>query len=114
MKRLQDIEKLEAAIKDLEDILAPPKRIKQIIIFELKEVIKKYAKPRKTEIIYASEIEEAAPEEEIPDNPVHLFFTKEGYFKKITPLSLRMSGANTLKDGDEIIQTFETTNAKEL
>ena len=114
MKRLQDIEKLEAAIKDLEDILATPKRIKQIIIFELKEVIKKYAKPRKTEIIYASEIEEAAPEEEIPDYPVHLFFTKEGYFKKITPLSLRMSGANKLKDGDEIIQTFETTNAKEL
>lgn len=114
MKRLQDIEKLEAAIKDLEDILATPKRIKQIIIFELKEVIKKYAKPRKTEIIYASEIEESAPEEEIPDYPVHLFFTKEGYFKKITPLSLRMSGANKLKDGDEIIQTFETTNAKEL
>lgn len=114
MKRLQDIEKLEAAIKDLEDILATPKRIKQIIIFELKEVIKKYAKPRKAEIIYASEIEESAPEEEIPDYPVHLFFTKEGYFKKITPLSLRMSGANKLKDGDEIIQTFETTNAKEL
>ncbi len=114
VKRLQDIEKLEAAIKDLEDILATPKRIKQIIIFELKEVIKKYAKPRKTEIIYASEIEEAAPEEEIPDYPVHLFFTKEGYFKKITPLSLRMSGANKLKDGDEIVQTFETTNAKEL
>lgn len=114
IKRLQDIEKLEAAIKDLEDILATPKRIKQIIIFELKEVIKKYAKPRKTEIIYASEIEETVVEEEVPDYPVHLFFTKEGYFKKITPLSLRMSGANKLKDGDEIIQTFETTNAKEL
>lgn len=114
IKRLQDIEKLETAIKDLEDILATPKRIKQIIIFELKEVIKKYAKPRKTEIIYASEIEETVVEEEVPDYPVHLFFTKEGYFKKITPLSLRMSGANKLKDGDEIIQTFETTNAKEL
>ena len=114
IKRLQDIEKLETAIKDLEDILATPKRIKQIIIFELKEVIKKYAKPRKTEIIYSAEIEESAPEEEIPDYPVHLFFTKEGYFKKITPLSLRMSGANKLKDGDEIVQTFETTNAKEL
>ncbi len=114
IKRLQDIEKLETAIKDLEDILATPKRIKQIIIFELKEVIKKYAKPRKTEIIYASEMEETVVEEEIPDYPVHLFFTKEGYFKKITPLSLRMSGANKLKDGDEIIQTFETTNAKEL
>ncbi len=114
LKRLQDIEKLETAIKDLEDILANPKRIKQIITFELKEVIKKYAKPRKTQIVYASEIEEGSAEEEIPDYPVHLFFTREGYFKKITPLSLRMSGANKLKDGDEIVQTFETTNAKEL
>ncbi len=114
LKRLQDIEKLETAIKDLEDILSNPKRIKQIIIFELKEVIKKYAKPRKTQIIYAAEIEEVSTEEEVPDYPVHLFFTKEGYFKKITPLSLRMSGANKLKDGDEISQTFETTNAKEL
>ena len=114
IKRLQDIEKLEAAIKDLEDILSNPKRIKQIIIFELKEVIKKYAKPRKTEIVYSAEIEEPTVEEEIPDFPVHLFFTKEGYFKKITPLSLRMSSVHKLKDGDEIAQTFETTNAKEL
>ncbi len=114
LKRLQDIEKLEAAIKDLEDILANPKRIKQIIIFELKEVIKKYAKPRKTEIIYGVEIEEEKVTEDVPDYPVHLFFTKEGYFKKITPQSLRMSNSNKLKDGDEIVQTFETTNAVEL
>ena len=114
LKRLKDIEKLEEAIKDLEDILATPKRIKQIIIFELKEVIKKYSKPRKTEIVYSAEIEESAPEEEIPDYPVHLFFTREGYFKKITPLSLRMSSSQKLKDGDEIVQTFETSNAKEL
>ncbi|MBQ4604606.1 MAG: topoisomerase IV, partial [Clostridia bacterium] len=114
IKRLQDIEKLEAAINDLEDILSNPKRIKQIITFELKEVIKKYAKPRKTQIIYSDEIEDVSTEEEIPDYPVHLFFTREGYFKKITPLSLRMSGANKLKDGDEISQTFDTTNAKEL
>ena len=114
LKRLQDIEKLETAIKDLNDILETPRRIKQIIIFELKEVIKKYGKPRKTEIIYASEIDDTPIGEEIPDYPVHLFFTKEGYFKKITPLSLRMSGAQKLKDGDEISQTFETTNATEL
>lgn len=114
IKRLQDIEKLEEAIKDLNDILETPKRIKQIIILELKEVIKKYAKPRKTEIIYSSEIDETPFEEEIPDYPVHIFFTKDGYFKKITPLSLRMSGAQKLKDSDEISQTFETTNAKEL
>ena len=114
IKRLQDIEKLETAITDLEDILSNPKRIKQIIIYELKEVIKKYAKPRKTEIVYSTEIEEATVEEEVPDYPVHLFFTKEGYFKKITPLSLRMSATHKLKDGDEIVQTFETTNAKEI
>ncbi len=114
LKRLQDIEKLETAIKDLNDILETPKRIKQIIIYELKEVIKKYAQPRKTEIVYASEIDDSPVGEEIPDYPVHLFFTKEGYFKKITPLSLRMSGAQKLKDGDEISQTFETSNATEL
>ncbi|MBE6771014.1 MAG: topoisomerase IV [Ruminococcaceae bacterium] len=114
LKRLQDIEKLEAAIKDLKDILENAKRIKQIIIYELKEVIKKYSIPRKTEIIYSNEIDDAPYEEEIPDYPVHLFFSREGYFKKITPLSLRMSGSNKLKDGDEIVQTFETTNAKEL
>lgn len=114
LKRLQDIEKLETAIKDLEDILANPKRIKQIITFELKEVIKKYAKPRKTEIIYGVEIEEEKVEDDVPDYPVHLFFTREGYFKKITPLSLRMSNSNKLKDGDEIVQTFETTNSVEL
>ncbi len=114
IKRLQDIEKLETAIKDLNDILETPKRIKQIIVLELKEVIKKYSKPRKTEIIYSTEIDDSPVEEEIPDYPVHIFFTKDGYFKKITPLSLRMSGAQKLKDGDEISQTFETTNAKEL
>ena len=114
LRRLQDIEKLETAIKDLNDILETPRRIRQIIIYELKEVIKKYGKPRKTEIIYASEIDDSPAGEEIPDYPVHLFFTKEGYFKKITPLSLRMSGAQKLKEGDEISQTFETTNATEL
>lgn len=114
LKRLQDIEKLEAAIKDLNDILENSKRIKQIIIYELKEVIKKYSSPRKTEIIYSSEIEDDDIEEEVPDYPVHIFFTAGGYFKKITPLSLRMSGAQKLKEGDEISQAFETTNAKEL
>ncbi len=114
LKRLQDIEKLESAIKDLNDILNTPRRIKQIIVAELKEVVKKHSVPRKTQIVYASEIDDTPVAEEIPDYPVHLFFTRDGYFKKITPLSLRMSGANKLKDGDEIIQTFETTNAKEL
>ena len=114
LKRLQDIDRLEEAIKDLNDILENPKRIKQIIIYELKEVVKKYAKPRKTEIIYSTELEEQTVEPDIPDYPVTVFFTQGGYFKKITPLSLRMSGTQKLKDGDEIAQTVETTNSSEL
>lgn len=114
LKRTQDISKLEAAISDLEDILSNPKRIKKIISTELNEVIKKYAKPRKTEIIYATEIEEEEIVEEVPDYPVTVFFTKEGYFKKITPQSLRMSNTQKLKEGDEIVATFETTNSIEL
>lgn len=114
LKRLQDIDRLEEAIKDLNDILENPKRIKQIIIYELKEVVKKYAKPRKTEIIYSVELEEETVEPDIPEYPVTVFFTKGGYFKKITPLSLRMSGTQKLKDGDEIAQTVETANSSEL
>ena len=114
LKRLQDIDRLEEAIKDLNDILENPKRIKQIIIYELKEVVKKYAKPRKTEIIYSAELEEETVEPDIPEYPVTVFFTQGGYFKKITPLSLRMSGTQKLKDGDEIAQTVETTNSAEL
>lgn len=114
LKRLQDIDRLEEAIKDLNDILENPKRIKQIIIYELKEVVKKYAKPRKTEIIYSMELEEETVEPDIPEYPVTVFFTKGGYFKKITPLSLRMSSIQKLKDGDEISQTVETANSAEL
>lgn len=114
LKRLQDIDRLEEAIKDLNDILENPKRIKQIIIYELKEVVKKYAKPRKTEIIYSVELEEETVEPDIPEYPVTVFFTKGGYFKKITPLSLRMSSTQKLKDGDEIAQTVETVNSAEL
>lgn len=114
LKRLQDIDRLEEAIKDLNDILENPKRIKQIIIYELKDVVKKYAKPRKTEIIYSVELEEETVEPDIPEYPVTVFFTKGGYFKKITPLSLRMSGTQKLKDGDEIAQTVETANSSEL
>ncbi len=114
LKRLQDIEKLEAAIKDLEEILENPNRIKRIISFELKEVIKKYAKPRRTEISYSYEADIEEEVEEVPDYPVTLFFTKEGYFKKVTPLSLRMSNAHKFKEGDYLVQTVETTNSAEL
>lgn len=114
LKRLQRIDELEKAITDHEDILSNPKRIKKIIATELTDVISKYSKPRRTEIIYSYEEAVDDETEEIPDYPVTLFFTKEGYFKKVTPQSLRMSTTHKLKEDDEIIQTVETTNAKEL
>ena len=115
LKRLQDVEDLKKQIEDMEDILANKSRVKKIIVGELNEVSQKYGKERRSEIIYSQEIEEEQEEaEEIPDYPVTLFFTKEGYFKKITPLSLRMSGEQKLKETDEIVSTVETTNNTEL
>lgn len=114
LKRLSDIDRLEAEIADMEDILSSKSRVKKIIVSELLDVIRKYGQERKSEIIYSVEIEEEEIEEEIPDYPVTLFFSKSGYFKKITPLSLRMSGEQKLKDGDEIKNIIETTNSKEL
>lgn len=114
LKRLEDIERLEKEIEDMEDILESKSRIKKIIIFELQDVIKKYSKPRCSEIIYSSQVEEVEVIEDVPDYPVTLFFTKEGYFKKITPLSLRMSNDQKLKENDEIIEEIETTNNKDL
>ena len=80
----------------------------------MEEVAKKYGKPRRTMILYADEVEEAEPEEEVPDYPVNLFFTEEGYFKKITPLSLRMSGEQKLKEGDQVTQQLEGMNNMDL
>lgn len=114
LKRLKDIENLEATIADMQDILKSKTRVRKIIISELQEVIKKYGKERKSEIVQLSEADTAEIVEEIPDYAVNLFFTKEGYFKKITPLSLRMGGEHKLKESDEIIQTFETTNNNDL
>lgn len=114
LKRTADIEQLRIDIEDMEDILSSKSRVKKIIIAELKEVIEKYDKPRRSEIIYAEAEEFEEEIELVPDYPVHLFFTKEGYFKKITPQSLRMSGEQKLKEGDEITQTVEATNNTEL
>ena len=114
LKRLADIEDLEKTIEDMKDILAHKARIQKIIIAELQDVMKKYGQERKTEILYdyAESVEEAA--EEIPDYPVRLFFTREGYFKKITPQSLRMSGQHKLKENDCIIAEKDATNAIDL
>ena len=115
LKRLKDIDDLKKQIEDMEDILSSKARVKKIIVKELEAIAEKYGKDRRTEIVYSQEIEEMEEEiEEIPDYPVTLFFTKEGYFKKITPLSLRMSGEHKLKENDEIVSTVETTNATEL
>ena len=114
LKRVQETAALADEINDLEDTLAKPGRIRRIIIDELTEVRKKYAVPRRTEIVYSHEIEEE-PEEDAPeDYPVHLFLSREGYFKKITPQSLRMSGEQKYKEGDGPSQYFEATNNTEL
>lgn len=114
LKRTKDIENLRADIEDMEDILSSKARIKKIIVSELQDVVKKYDKPRRSEILYAESLEDDEPVEEIPDYPVHLFFTKDGYFKKITPQSLRMSGEQKLKDGDSVVQTLEANNNTDL
>ncbi len=116
LKRTRDIEQLEKDIADMEDILKSKNRVRRIIIDELKEVVKKHGQPRKTSIIYATDIEEiAAEQEEVVDDYVcTLFFSAEGYFKKITPQSLRMSSDQKLKEGDRMIQTVETSNATDV
>lgn len=113
LKRLEDVDQLKKDIEDMEDILSSKARVKKIIVDELTKVSEKYGKDRRTEIIY-EEIEDYEEVEEVPDYPVHLFFTRDGYFKKITPLSLRMGGEQKLKEGDELVSTVETTNKAEL
>ncbi len=116
LKRLAEMEQLEKDIAEMEGILADMKKVRRIIIKELEEVSKKYGMPRKTTLLSMSEIRQAEvdEEEEIPDYPCTLFFTNEGYFKKITPASLRMSSEHKLKEGDAIMTAVETTNRMEL
>ncbi len=114
LRRTDDISQLEKDIEELESILASSRKIKNIIIRELSEIAEKYGQPRRSMIIYAEDIIDDEIVEEIPDYAVNLFFSKEGYFKKITPQSLRMSGEHKLKDGDEITEHFETTNNTDL
>lgn len=114
LKRIEEIDSLKEEIADMEDILSSERRVKQIIISELGDIAKKYGKPRKTMFIYGTDDEENEAEEEIPDYPVNLFFTREEYFKKITPQSLRMSGEQKLKENDEIIETYDGSNRAEL
>lgn len=113
LKRTDEIDQLEQDIADLEEILANRARVKSIIVKELRTIAEKYGQPRRSILIYPMEEPEEEPEE-IPDDPVNVFFTSEGYFKKITPLSLRMSGEQKLKEGDSIVRAVETTNNRDL
>nr|WP_317413571.1 DNA topoisomerase (ATP-hydrolyzing) subunit A [uncultured Solibaculum sp.] len=112
LKRTAEIQELEEKIQELQGILDSKKLVKRIIVEELKKVASQYGQPRKSAIVY--DVDEEELEEEVPDYAVHLFLTKEGYFKKVTPQSLRMSGDHKLKEGDEIAQAVEATNSVSL
>ena len=115
LKQTKAIDQLEKEIADLQAILGSPRKLKNVIIRELEEVSKKYGAPRKTEIVY--NIAENQPEEEeepVPDYPVTVFVSREGYLKKITAQSLRMSGEQKFKEGDSLSFSRETTNRAEF
>lgn len=114
LNRLKEIENIEKSIHDMEEILADKKKVRNIIVSELKNVSKKYGKPRNTMFFYKNDITEPDEEEEVPDYPVNIFLSESGYFKKITPQSLRMSGEQKLKDGDRMSVHMEVTNKTEL
>ena len=115
LRRTQEVDELQAEIADLEDLVSSPKRIKKQITQELTQVKKKYAVPRHTEIVYDHQTQtEADPEDETPDYPVHLFLSREGYLKKITPQSLRMASDQKYKDGDGPFLQWKANNRDEL
>ena len=115
LKRTQETDALRDEIDDLEDLLANPQRVKKVIVEELNAAANKYGEPRRTSIVYAHEIAQYAPEEEQKEEyPVSVFLSREGYFKKITPASLRMNSEQKFKEGDALRQCFETTSNAEV
>ena len=114
LKRVEETSALQDEIEDLEDILARPARVKKIIVAELEDVRRKYAEPRRTGIVYGHEVEEYTEETTVDDYAVSVFLSREGYFKKITPASLRMNAEQKYKEGDALAQSFETSNAAEV
>ena len=114
LKRVEETASLEAEIEDLEDTLARPSRIRKIIVSELEDVRKKYAEPRRTGILYDYAEDAESEEDAIEDYPVTLFLSQHGYFKKITPQSLRMSGEQKFKEDDALSMSVESSNAAEL
>ena len=115
LKRTRETDKLEQDIAEMEELLSSRTKIRRVMIGELQEVAKTYGQPRRSELIFAQDILTAEEvREEIPDYPCTLFFTAEGYFKKITPQSLRMSSEHKLKEGDRIAQAVEASNNRDL
>ncbi len=113
LKRTDEIGNLKDEIADMEETLESPRKIKKLIISELEGIAEKYGQPRKTKFAEIVPEEEEA-EEEIPDYPLNIFLTKEGYFKRVTPQSLRMSGEHKLKEGDILVFSEELSNRTEL
>ena len=115
LKRTRETDALRDEIDDLEDLLNSPQRVKKVIVEELNAAAKKYGEPRRTSIVYPHEITSYTPEEEQKEEyPVSIFLSREGYFKKITPASLRMNSEQKFKEGDALRQTFETTSNAEV
>mgnify|MGYP002304738262 CR=1 FL=1 len=114
LKRTEETDELEREIAELEDTLASRRKLRAIIISELQQVMKKYPSPRRSVITYAADAPEAPEEDDVEDYPVNLFLSREGYFKKITPQSLRMASDQKYKEGDGPSQYFEATNNTEL
>ena len=115
LKRTRETDALRDEIDDLEDLLNSPKRVKKVIVEELNAAAKKYGEPRRTSIVYPHEITSYTPEEEQKEEyPVTVFLSREGYFKKITPASLRMNSEQKFKEGDVLRQSFETTSNAEV
>ncbi len=114
LNRTREIESLENLIAELEDTLSSKRKVQSVIVNELKEVIKKHSQERKTQIVYTADEPEIDISEEIPDYAVTYFFSKEGYFKKITPQSLRMSNEQKFKEGDELLEKIEGMSSNSL
>lgn len=114
LKRIDEIESLEKDIANLEVIVSSDRLIHDAIIKQLTEIKRKYGIDRKTQIIYEDEIDDVAIINEVEDYPVTVFLTREGFFKKCLPASLRVSNVHKLKEGDELFQSFETNNTAEL
>ncbi|MCR5088935.1 MAG: topoisomerase IV [Oscillospiraceae bacterium] len=114
LKRTAEIEALEQDIEELESILNSRRKLKNVLITELNRINKQFQTPRRSSIIYVDELPETDEEEPVNNDPVTVFLSEEGYFKKITPQSLRMSSEQKFKEGDSLRCTYETTNAEEV